>query len=575
MRIRTALPLFLALASPAQKILIDSIQIQSLDPFADSKFHSNLERSTADFFGKFHINTRPSLIHALLPFKQGDSVDLQSVKDFERFLRTQPYLNTARIIFDSNSTKSSMKVEVQDKWSLSPMVALAKPANKWDWALGLYEYNLLGFGIQTGLSYIDIRDKQGWQGFLGVPNFLLPRQRLDLAFFGDGESYESYASLNQTLSTLDQKFAWTASLYSKKNNRPIFAPNDAALNWKLLSGLAEIEPTRSDFATLLGSYRAVKEDSAALQWINNSKWGKFYVQGILKSEWLLRRESEKDSLYKYAVNNPYALDTTRGSSYFKANSFTELAFREDWFNGFALQLHLPHMYKLQNFHRLKYTEDIDLGLKIASGLYADLRSNDGYGGYKWTSGLDWGYLLSQAWVGNIIWRSSFRPSANHKDGSFKVRSEQMWILSKHRSDGGIPRIQSSLVLNNEWNQIWQKPSGEYLQLGAYEGLSGTPDYAYVGNKASLNQLEFRYIPGPEWELGTIVPAFTTFVNAGGAWSTKLSSPWNDLDYRFGLGLRLGASKSVQGLINTLDLSWPLNSKVQSGPSFNLIAKYTF
>lgn len=561
--------LFATTLASAQSIVIDSIEIQSLDLFADTKFHSQVEKNTAHFFSKFHIRTRPSLIHSLLPFKAGDTVSVQTLKDMERFLRTQPYLNTAKILFDSTQPHSKVKIEVQDKWSLSPMFALAKPADKWDWALGMYEYNLLGLGVQTGIAYINIRDKSGWRGLVGIPNFLLPRQRLDASIYSDGQSYDALFSVTQNLGTLDQRWAWSSIASSNRYQVPIYIPNNQVIDWKVLKGNPDLKPSLSTFARIAGFYKQVQTDSLGLNLTYNRPLGHGYIQANMRSEWILRHHPIKDSLLTY--QRVGKTDT----NLWQIQNYPSFALREDWWNGIALQYHLPNLLKFKNFHKLKYTEDVDLGFKIASGLYADLKPNDGYKGFKWSQGFDLGAWLGSFWLSQWTWRSNFRPWGPHADGSLRAKSEQMWILAKHPDSYGTTKIRLSLLLNNEWNQIWQKPSGEYLQLSSYDGLSGTPDFAYVGRATSLNQLELRYIPSESFEIGTLVPAFSSFINAGHAWDYAQNFSLQDLDYRFGLGLRLGASKSVQGIINTMDLSWPLQNPEFTNPTFNLIAKYTF
>jgi len=80
----------------------------------------------------------------------------------------------------------------------------------------------------------------------------------------------------------------------------------------------------------------------------------------------------------------------------------------------------------------------------------------------------------------------------------------------------------------------------------------------VGKARVLLTAEQRYFP--PFEFGTLVPAFAAFVDAGNTYSAYDSVDVRDLHYSVGIGLRLGASRSVQKVVNHIDVSWPINEK---------------
>ena len=69
---------------------------------------------------------------------------------------------------------------------------------------------------------------------------------------------------------------------------------------------------------------------------------------------------------------------------------------------------------------------------------------------------------------------------------------------------------------------------------------------------------------PDFEIGTIVPVFAAFVRTGGAWDAVDRIDLGDMEAAVGVGVRLGMSKSVQALVNYLDVSWPVNGALADG-----------
>jgi hypothetical protein len=63
-----------------------------------------------------------------------------------------------------------------------------------------------------------------------------------------------------------------------------------------------------------------------------------------------------------------------------------------------------------------------------------------------------------------------------------------------------------------------------------------------------------------------------FANAGNTFPGYADFDWDKLHYSLGFGLRLGASKSTQKVVNHVNLSWPIGEKELSGPVFSIRAK---
>src|SRR5262249_20091669 len=116
----------------------------------------------------------------------------------------------------------------------------------------------------------------------------------------------------------------------------------------------------------------------------------------------------------------------------------------------------------------------------------------------------------------------------------------------------------STVANAQYDNLFAATPGQQLYLGGESGLNGFPDYYYAGKARLLLTAEQRYFP--PFEFGTVVPAFAAFVNAGNTYGAYDSMNPRDLHYAVGIGLRLGYSRSVQKVVNHIDLAWPIGEK---------------
>ena len=71
-----------------------------------------------------------------------------------------------------------------------------------------------------------------------------------------------------------------------------------------------------------------------------------------------------------------------------------------------------------------------------------------------------------------------------------------------------------------------------------------------------------------------MPVVALFLNGGQSASKWEEIPMDDLHYRAGLGLRIGLTKSTLGIVNHLNVSWPINGPFEKSylPTFSIIAK---
>ena len=100
-------------------------------------------------------------------------------------------------------------------------------------------------------------------------------------------------------------------------------------------------------------------------------------------------------------------------------------------------------------------------------------------------------------------------------------------------------------------------------------MIGFPNFYYSGRAKVLVFAEQRFFP--PFEFGTVVPAFAVFVNGGNTYRSQSAVDLSDMHYALGVGLRLGATRSVQKVVNHVNVVWPLGEKNLSGWSWGIRA----
>jgi hypothetical protein len=145
------------------------------------------------------------------------------------------------------------------------------------------------------------------------------------------------------------------------------------------------------------------------------------------------------------------------------------------------------------------------------------------------------------------------------EGSASANMEVQWK----------PVFSTASVLAAQFDNLFAGAASRRLYLGEESGLVGFPNYYYSGKARVLFSAEQRLFPS--FELGTIVPAFAVFVNAGNAYAAYNQVDLHDLHYAAGISLRLGASRSVQKIINHIDVAWPIGEKNLGSWSWGILA----
>ena len=156
---------------------IRNITIETLDPFGYSNENEKLlPTSKIENIGNsLHFKTKVSTIRNLLLFKVNEELDSIKVKESERIIRSQRYLNSVIIKakpIPNNLDSVDVYVRVLDTWSTIPTGAIStSKAN-----LDLTERNFFGLGHEFELNYIKSFDNSsinsfGYESKYSITNF--------------------------------------------------------------------------------------------------------------------------------------------------------------------------------------------------------------------------------------------------------------------------------------------------------------------------------------------------------------------------------------------------------------------
>jgi len=150
--------------------VIDSIEIVVEDVFED-------DGMTPVFWAyrmanDLHFKTRESVIRRELLFTEGELLDEEALAQTERNLRMLPFLRRVRVeTFPLRDNRVIVRVTTSDSWTTNPELHLAKVGNEWEWAVGAYERNLLGYGKQLRVLHDANLDRDETFVSYGDPRF--------------------------------------------------------------------------------------------------------------------------------------------------------------------------------------------------------------------------------------------------------------------------------------------------------------------------------------------------------------------------------------------------------------------
>lgn len=545
---------------------VDSVYYEIGDAFDDAKVYSALDSGLYAIGNALHIETRESVIKKFIFFEKGDTVNLYQLIEAERLLREQPYLSDALIEKKVIDGKNILRVKTSDNWTISIPVGLQKVGDAYYYNLGVQENNLLGFGKKFGVYYGHDEYRDRFSLAYNDAHFLKRYNHLELFYSNNTDGYTSFAqmnlpylrrSVNQWSYTFqaftnksDVSYVWSGKLppgavpYSHEDSSP-----DKQWVNQVING---------ENKTVILKIKALKEDSISFRLARSfgSAEKKFYL-GATYDYHRLGYDFNGFTRYTFSENKAnYVLDPLAVNDWIPKIGDSRL--------GFYLIFSRLRYDRIKNFKNVKWNEDVDKGYTVRFGA----AKNVGFLGAK---NDDWRldnsiYLALGEKAHHLILKANsyfyLNSLARHHIYE-SVSGEYIWH----------PNDMFSTSLFGLMDTYKASPYGFQLTLGGIEGLYGLPSQIYGGQARFYSHLEQRFFSN--FEIGTIMPVFAAFVSAGQTVLEIKDFEPKEVTIMAGFGVHLALTKSVAGLINHLNFSWPIKGPKRSMyPTFTLTSSYS-
>lgn len=109
---------------------------------------------------KAHITTKPRVIEQQLLFQPGDEFSVQALEESERLLRSNRYIQEAKIEPSANANGVvDVNVSTTDTWTLLPKLSFSHSGGASSTDIGIKDMNLLGTGIGLEAAYTSDVDR--------------------------------------------------------------------------------------------------------------------------------------------------------------------------------------------------------------------------------------------------------------------------------------------------------------------------------------------------------------------------------------------------------------------------------
>ncbi len=535
---------------------ISSLEFRIHDAFEGSATHSDLERKLYDIGNTLHIETREATIRRRLPFRTGDSITIDGLREAEKHLRGEEFLADAIIeVKRLPDSTLAVKVTTYDQWSTVLGVSVGRKGGEWVGWFGPQESNLLGTGQRLGLFFShDIERDSRWIDYSHTA-FTPWRLRVlaQYAWLSDGHSYAF--SVTNPLRTREQEWGFSVSASGHE-----FAES-RYLSGNDLDRLAEEGRLDTNGRKLLGRTTMLGQWERTRTQSLYAGVTRAFGRTLKTSVTPFYQRNLRDTMPGYGFRVPTSVQSTRdslGIPFVRPGYDT----RHDEIIGATFSIYRYAFKTVHNFRNLKWSENIETGWRLSATWG---RNQTWLGAHAADDYVAYAAVYNDAWHDALFLNSSaslrhfVTPAGRVDNGATSLYAETQWK----------PVPLTATVLAAQHDRVFANPDGQKLALGEESGLLGYPNFYYMGDNRFLATAEQRFFP--PWEFATLAPALAVFVNAGNAWNGDALPRAGDLHYAAGIGLRVGATRSVQKVVNHLNLTWPLGEKNLTGPVFGVRA----
>ena len=496
------LPTFAELEAAGARIGRIRILTDDIFDLSDPRENNFLYR----FANKIHINTRPEVIRRQLLFETGQPVSVRLIEETERLLRASNYLYDVHIRPTAyQNGEADIEVKTRDTWSLDVGIGVSRAGGANTGRFAIKEDNLLGTGIELGISYTSDVDRSGTNFQVADRNLFGTRGQVSYSYTAYDDGNEQSVSLQRPFYALDARWAAGVAATQADTLDSIYNAGNS---------VAEYRHRRYGAEVFGGLSRGLIEG-----------WTRRYSVGIT------HRDDDYDLEPGRAPPERLPEDLTLTGPFVRYE-LVEDAFRTD-----------------VNLNLIGRVEDFQMGVRSVVQLG---RALTGMGSTR------------EAWIYNAalsngfdITRDSFLLADINTAGRYAEHGE-------NQSIGGGARYYNRRGRHLVYyaaasaDAIHNPDAVDPLQIGGDNGLRGYPLRYQSGERRLLFTLEARaysdWYPFRLFRVGGAV-----FYDTGRAWKGENQNTINSGWLRdVGFGLRLLSARTSKGNLLHADVAFPLD-----------------
>lgn len=155
-----------------------------------------------------HVTTRADVIEAQLLFEPGDEFSIQKIKESERLIRTNRYIQDASIepiLTESGSV--DINVTTSEVWTLMPKLNVSRSGGENKSSIGIKEMNLLGTGIAVEVQFKSDVDRDSTSVRFIDRNIGHSRYAISTRLADNSDGHHRYLQFGKPFYSLDSRDA--------------------------------------------------------------------------------------------------------------------------------------------------------------------------------------------------------------------------------------------------------------------------------------------------------------------------------------------------------------------------------
>ncbi len=455
---------------------------------------------------KLHYRTRSATIAEQLLFKTGDRYDRRLLEESERILRSNGYLQDARIRpIAVRDGRVDVLVRTNDVWTLRPGFSYERKGGKNTTKIDFEEGNILGRGSKLNIARASTPDRDTDSLQYIDPHLLGRWLRAELLLENNSDGSKRSYLLDRPFYALDTRWAAGGSTID----------DDRIDSLVGVTAIANRFRTQARFARLYGGW------STGLR----NGWAWRITAGVTRDESRFSRPADEPT------GPPVPAD--RILDY----PFVGIELVEDAYE------------KTKNLDQIERTEDITLGTRLgATAGYSSPDFGAGMRTVPFTAVFGKGSHIDNRWTVTFTSTAAGRIDRGVRDttlegaGRVYLRLSPAWLF--------FTSLAGSRMISPD--------DDHQLLLGGDNGLRGYPREYQAGDRRFLFTVEQRYFttwyPLRLFRIGGAI-----FFDAGRAWGgTATDLPAKGVLRDAGAGLRIGNARSSLGNVIHVDVAFPFD-----------------